>query len=141
MGAVGRAAVRRPRARIEAGVSDRWAAGTAMALLAVACIFVDSLLMVQAQDVSIEADSLRKELKRVSMELGALESQWAAATSHVELVARAERIGLVCPDHGQVVLLPASFLEEAAADRSPTRESLRKTFLDAWIRLRAAGIP
>ncbi len=122
-------------------LASRWTVATALALLAVCLMFVEVLLTVEVQRVSLEAHELRKRLEVVSMEVGALESRWASVSSHVELDLKAAQLGLSVPEPGQVVILPASFLEETAGNRPSAAEELRQEYLSAWMRLAAMGAP
>jgi hypothetical protein len=120
-------------------VLSRWSVTTCLALLAVTLIFVDVLLTVEVQRFSLEAHSLRKQMRVVSMELGALDSHWAARSSHMELDARANRLGLSVPGPEQVVLLPASFLEERPSGIPSARDELHHELFDTWTKLVLMG--
>ncbi len=119
---------------------SRWTMSTSLALLAVFLIFVDVLLTVEVQGVSLEANSLTRSIDAVTMELDALESHWASGFSHAELDMLATRLGLSAPGPDQVVLLPASFLEDCAPDRPGPAQRLRHTFLNQWMRFAAMGV-
>ena len=120
---------------------NRWSVATFLALLAVLLVFVDVLLTVEVQRVSLEAHEARKRLDTLSLELGALESQWAARSSHLELDSRAAGLGLSVPEPDQVVLLPAAFLDESSSGRPPGADELRHELLDTWTRLVLVGTP
>lgn len=122
-------------------LASRWTVATALALLAVCFMFVEVLLTVEVQRMSLEAHELRKRLEVVSVEVGALESRWASVSSHVELDSKAAQLGLSVPKPGQVVILPASFLEEDARNLPSAAEELRQGYLSAWMRLVAMGAP
>jgi hypothetical protein len=120
---------------------NRWSVVTALALLAVLLMFVDVLLTVEAQRLSLEAHELRKELEIASMELEALESRWASVTSHSELDSRAARLGLSVPEPDQVVILPSSFLEDGARANSSGADGLKQEYLCTWMRMVAMRAP
>ena len=127
--------------RLRRRLLSRWSVTTSLALSAVFLIFVDVMLTVEVQGVSLRAHELRKRMQIVSMELGALESLWASRSSHVELDAKATLLGLSVPSQDHVVLLPSTFLEEAAPGGPPETEELCHEFLKGWARISAMGIP
>lgn len=118
---------------------SRWSVTTSLALLAVTFIFVDVLLIVEVQRVSLEAHSLSKEMEIVSLELDALESHWAARSSHMELDAKAGRLGLSVPGPEQVILLDAAFLEERPSGIPSASNGLRHELFDTWTKLVLMG--
>jgi hypothetical protein len=119
----------------------RWSGGTLAALVAVLLIFGDALLTVEVHKVSLEADGLRKRLERLHLELGVLDSEWASRSSRTELEDKASLLGLAVPKPDQVVLLPASFLEDANTGPRPESAELRRAVVSNWMRLNPMGIP
>lgn len=120
---------------------SRWWTTTGLALLAVAVIFVDALLTVEVQRVSLERHHLNRDMATVRTELDALESQCASISSHMELGEKAAKLGLRVPSREQVVMLPASFLEAGPSVGPLSPEELRYGFTKNWIKLLAAGTP
>jgi hypothetical protein len=108
--------------------------------MAVLFIFVDALLTVEVQRISLDAHGLRKRIQAVSMELDALESVWAAKSSPLELDSRAAQLGLSVPEPDQVVLLQSGFMDDEEYDRRFTGDELRNEFLRTWTRAVAMGI-
>jgi hypothetical protein len=126
---------------IGALLGSRWGVTTALALLAVAVIFVDVLLTVEVQRVSLETHHLNRDMGIVTTELDALESHWASRSSHLELGDRAARLGLAVPGPDQVVLLPASFLEAHPSGAPRASEELAYEYLENWTKLVLVGTP
>jgi hypothetical protein len=121
-------------------LASRWSVTTSLALMAVLFVFVDSLLTVEVQRISMDAHDLRKGIQTVSMELDALEAVWASKSSPLELDSRAAQLGLSVPEPGQVVLLQSGFMEDEGTDRRFARDELRDEFLRTWTRAVAMGI-
>ena len=130
-----------PRGTIGGLFASRWGITTALALLAVAIIFVDVLLTVEVQRISLETHRLNKEMGIVTTELDALEWHWASRSSHMELGDRAAELGLAVPGPDQVVLLPASFLEARPSGAPSASDELRHEFLKNWTKLVLVGTP
>ncbi len=121
-------------------LASRWSVTTSLALMAVLLVFVDALLTIEVQRISLDAHDLRKQIQAVSMELDALDSVWAAKSSPLELDSRAAQLGLSVPEPDQVVLLQSSFMEDEAEGRRFAGDELRQEFLSAWTCAVAMGI-
>jgi hypothetical protein len=120
---------------------SRWGVTTALALLAVAFVFVDSLLVVEVQRVSLETSRLNREMEMVRTELDALESHWALESSHIELGEKAAGLGFRIPDQDQVVELMSSFLESRRSGAPAVSEQVRHEFTKNWTKLVVLGTP
>jgi hypothetical protein len=131
-----------PERGVTAGrFGSRWAVTTALALLAVAFVFVNVLLTVEVQRVSLETHNLNRRMEAVRTELDALESHWAARSSHLELGDKAAKLGFAVPGPDQVVLLPASYLDSRPSGAPGASEELCHEFTKSWTKLLVVGMP
>jgi hypothetical protein len=110
-------------------------------LLAVLLIFGDALLTVEVHKVSMETGGLRNDLRRLELDLGTLESEWASRSSRLELAERASELGLTVPEPGQVVVLHPDLLEGVGRGRAPDSAELRRALVNNWMLLNPMGIP